>query len=536
MRLLFALAALAPSQAFACGGFFCNPQSPVYQAGEEIVFAVDEDACTVSTHVSIQYEGAADDFAWIVPIAGEPDLFQSSSALFDALRGATDPSYQLNTDINGICELPTPNLALSMADGGEFNDGVTVVREERVGPYETVVLRALSADVLLQWLQTEGYDLPSNLSDVLSPYVADNQYFVALKLASGKDSGDLAPLGMRYDGCSASVPLQLTSIAANADMPVDVYVLGESRAVPDNYMHVTLNDASIDWWTGGANFPQALSTAADEAGGQAFSTTFSGSLEVAEIEVYADTFDESEYAALTDAEVFINRLFEDELLLSAELVSVLMDFIPVPAELEDQGVTSAMYYSCLGCYGAPDTSNFDPQLLAARIASDVIPGLVEAQAALDAHPHLTRLTTTMDPEEMTVDPIFVLNADLPQQVSNVRTAVQKVNCAVLEGQFGAERTLKLDDGRSIKLPSLRWLNAHDTTEIEVIEELTTPAAILIEDFGAEGMGEIVFDYRDQAAIDARRFGRPGCACTTAPSPISLLGLGLLLPVFMRRRG
>ncbi|MCO4748083.1 MAG: DUF2330 domain-containing protein, partial [Proteobacteria bacterium] len=208
MRLsaLALLAAITPTDALACGGFFCDPQQPVYQAGEEIVFVVDEDACEVATHVSIQYEGAADDFAWIVPVSGVPELFPSSSALFSALRTPTDPNYQLSTEVVGACEIPMPSAEFDLAAGVSMEDGVTVVSEERVGPYDTVVLQALNADVLLDWLQTEGYDLPSDLSTVLSPYVADNQHFIALKLASGQDTGDLTPLGMRYDACSASVP------------------------------------------------------------------------------------------------------------------------------------------------------------------------------------------------------------------------------------------------------------------------------------------------------------------------------------------
>ncbi|MCO4747622.1 MAG: DUF2330 domain-containing protein, partial [Proteobacteria bacterium] len=432
-------------------------------------------------------------------------------------------------EVVGACEIPMPSAEFDLAAGVSMEDGVTVVSEERVGPYDTVVLQALNADVLLDWLQTEGYDLPSDLSTVLSPYVADNQHFIALKLASGQDTGDLTPLGMRYDACSASVPLQLTAIAANADMPVDVYVIGESRAVPDNYLHVTMNDASIDWWTGGANFSTALSTAADEAGGQAFSTTYSGPIGDLSINLYSGGFNEADLASYTDAEQFVRRL-TDSVPLSAEVTAVLSDYFTPP-----DGVSPANYFSCMSCWGPVDQSDFDAAVIAARIADEVIPGLEEADAAIGAGSHLTRLTTTMDPEEMTVDPIFVLNADLPQDVSNLHSAEQKVNCGFLEGRDGGERKLMLEDGRVIKLPSRRWQRNHNTTEFELIAELTTPAAILIEDFSAEGPGEIVFDYREDAARDARRFGRPGCACTSAPSPLSMAALALLLPVALRRR-
>ena len=35
--------------------------------------------------------------------------------------------------------------------------------------------------------------------------------------------------------------------AAIDDMPVEVWLLAEHRAVPINYLHVTISDAAIDW-------------------------------------------------------------------------------------------------------------------------------------------------------------------------------------------------------------------------------------------------------------------------------------------------
>jgi MYXO-CTERM domain-containing protein len=530
---------LSAPDALACGGFFCDPLQPVYQAGEEIVFAVDDQACTVEAHVAIQYEGASEDFAWIVPVAGEPDLFTSSSAIFQAIRGATDPVYQLTRETVGICEAATFANDFALAESGvgdEFSDGINVVSTSRVGPYDTVVLQALNSGVLLNWLQNEGYDLPDTLDTALQPYAASNQYFVALKLASGNDVGDLTPLGMRYAGCESSIPIQLTSIAATDDMPIDVYVLGDARAVPDNYLHITLNDAAIDWWTGGANFSSAISRAADEAGGQAFSTTFSGPLAGTGITVWEGSFSEATYASTDDAYAFLSELSSSGMPWSDELIAILSDLIPVPEELEDNGVTPAGFYACMDCWWvAPDLENWDSVIAAERIAAEVIPGLEAAQDTLDAHAHLTRLTTTMDADEMTHDPFFVFNRDLPQEVSNVRRATERVNCGLFEGQRGAERTLVLEDGRKIRLPSRRWVANNQTTEIDLIAELADPAAILIEDFGEEGVGEIIFDYREDAARDARRFARPGCACTSAPSPAALGLLGLLLPLVARRR-
>jgi len=65
--LLFA----APS-AHACGGFFCT-NVPVDQVAERIIFAVNDDG-TIDAYVQINYTGAPDAFAWVVPVPNPPKV------------------------------------------------------------------------------------------------------------------------------------------------------------------------------------------------------------------------------------------------------------------------------------------------------------------------------------------------------------------------------------------------------------------------------------------------------------------------------
>ncbi len=150
------------------------------------------------------------------------------------------------------------------------------------------MLQATNAGVLVEWLQEQDYAIPSDLEPVLAPYLAEHQYFVALKLSSDKDAGDLSPLGMTYCGGAASIPIQLTSVAAIPDLPIEAFVLGPSRAVPDNYLHVRINEAAIDWYAGGTNYRDVVKRAADEAAGQAFATDFSGSTDAYEGRIWND--------------------------------------------------------------------------------------------------------------------------------------------------------------------------------------------------------------------------------------------------------
>src|SRR5215813_11230984 len=87
MAALFGLASLmlvvAPGDAHACGGLFCNARPPdpfaplpVAQNGENVVFSITKDAAggapTLQAHIQILYTGDAAKFSWVVPVEAEP--------------------------------------------------------------------------------------------------------------------------------------------------------------------------------------------------------------------------------------------------------------------------------------------------------------------------------------------------------------------------------------------------------------------------------------------------------------------------------
>ena len=69
LGLALAAAVQAPT-AQACGGFFCS-STPVDQNAERVVFKVRGDGRT-DMIVQITYQGKAEDFAWLLPLAEPP--------------------------------------------------------------------------------------------------------------------------------------------------------------------------------------------------------------------------------------------------------------------------------------------------------------------------------------------------------------------------------------------------------------------------------------------------------------------------------
>ena len=103
LTLVSALAGLllAPGVASACGGFFCNNNTPTVQTGERILFTVEEDS--IRAYVQVYYDGPADDFAWVVPVATVPEVGVGTDEVFTSLDQRTSPKFQIDYQIEEAC-------------------------------------------------------------------------------------------------------------------------------------------------------------------------------------------------------------------------------------------------------------------------------------------------------------------------------------------------------------------------------------------------------------------------------------------------
>ena len=87
--------------------------------------------------------------------------------------------------------------------------------------------------MLKTWLTDNGYIVSDAAAALIDVYVRENKYFVALKLLNGVGVRSIQPIVLTFRGTEACVPLRLTAIAANPDMPVLVWVLvGQAGRAP----------------------------------------------------------------------------------------------------------------------------------------------------------------------------------------------------------------------------------------------------------------------------------------------------------------
>ncbi|MCH8243294.1 MAG: DUF2330 domain-containing protein, partial [Planctomycetes bacterium] len=334
---------------------------------------------------------------------------------------------------------------------GEVEDAVVILQELSVAPFDVKVVGSDDAEALATWLEENDYDLSERGEELIAPYVEEGMNFVALRLRQDKGVGDLQPLIMRYQSERPMIPIRLTAVAAQKDMGVIVWLLGDARAVPINYLHVTPNYTRLNWYAGTfnayASYQGLITAAMNEAGGQGFATDYAGrdpdlvsrlpQVEPlnAELERISTLGDADFVAALARGFVFPQNKILEILRRRLLLPEGNDEFIyQVPALLVD--------------VFTPEELSAGRAAILTELNDDVIDPLAETLAVFDGDPFMTRLYTTLSPEEMTLDPIFDFNPDLEDQALERRA---KMNLQCLSGETHWSVTLGTGTGRDGEL-------------------------------------------------------------------------------------
>ena len=563
----------------ACGCFTPpDPSVPIVQAGERIAFKRSEGK--VTAHIQIQYSGPAEEFGWLLPLPSVPTLQVGTDELFAQLIAQTQPRYALVAEYNGDCWFD-PNNQDSAAGGddgggdaggdGGGEPGSPVVFREDVGPYDAVVLDASSKEAMLTWLDENGFFVPAGTDEAVEPYIREGAYFLALKLLKGQDAGDIQPVVVDYDSEYAMIPIVLTGVAADPNMPVMVWVLGESRAIPRNYFHTEINDAEIDWLNFGSNYIDVITRAVDEAERhQSFVTEYAGTSSIMDgLLNYPERFgDLPELRSINDpieyVEYVLNRGYDSFLpstgrVLGGPLLSALQEQLPVPAgllaELNQQGQGPAAYYFDMRNWLDYDRKQrpelyegldleFDPIDLTALLNERVVQPTLAADALFRDNSYMTRLFTTMSPNEMTRDPVFSFKSDLPD-VSNVHQGTLTYYCGRIneDSPTDTPAVITTENGWELVLPDGPGANPWTNQQ--------WPKSQFIQVVREEGEADSVVDNTDEIAayIEARGLELPGGdgerphrdrdgGCSVGgdgASSAGSLALGALAALFLLRR-
>ena len=133
-----------------------------------------------------------------------------------------------------------------------------VLARERVGPFDTVTLQSDDPRELVEWLRVNDFRIVPAMEPFVALYTAEGMKFLAMKLAPGEDSDAIEPIKMTYSASSPAVPLRLTSVAAQLEMGVKIWILSDQRYGPKNVPDLIINDEDLafdPWnWTNTTRF------------------------------------------------------------------------------------------------------------------------------------------------------------------------------------------------------------------------------------------------------------------------------------------
>jgi len=158
--------------------------------------------------LSVQYNGATEEFAWVIPT--------ETRAKVDAQSGA--PFHELWKATKVVSRAPA-GAVRATAKAGAAPPEVQVLERKIAGPYDVAILKASSGGGLYKWLRDNGFGLNQSTRNALDDYVEKNWHFVAARIRPGKreqttralKNGTIAPLHIQYQAKRLSYPLRVTA-------------------------------------------------------------------------------------------------------------------------------------------------------------------------------------------------------------------------------------------------------------------------------------------------------------------------------------
>ena len=140
---------------------------------------------------------------------------------------------------------PTSAPSGGLAQVASRHQGVTVEANYDVGEYDVSILSAQESDGLVNFLNDNGYRIPSGADAVLGSYIKQKMRFFIAKVNLDRmaklGNGYLRPLQVRYETPKFMLPIRLGTVNANGPQDLIIYALSRNgRVETANYRTVKL--------------------------------------------------------------------------------------------------------------------------------------------------------------------------------------------------------------------------------------------------------------------------------------------------------
>lgn len=243
----------SPRDAQACGGVF--EEAPVIEVpgsssivrDHRIAIAIGRERTVIWDEVRLA--GQPRDFVWITPVKPGTKIELADDEWMTALDVSTQPVVYGPRYASNGCALAgcAAEEDTSTAVPG---DSVFVVKEEILGPYDSVTVRAAGdPDAPYRWLVDNGYEIRDEaVRAVLASYAQAGFDFAALKLHAACNQTSMQPVRIVVPGPDPRILLRMALAGARADVvPITLFVLAEAPYRPANYPATLFDDDLLAW-------------------------------------------------------------------------------------------------------------------------------------------------------------------------------------------------------------------------------------------------------------------------------------------------
>lgn len=250
----------------ACGACISPPGESTVVTGHRMALSISPKQTVLWDQ--IEYAGAPESFAWVLPVKPGAIIQLSTDAFFDTLDATTttqvlQPSISCGGDSSFGCGgnsfdnsgaiAQASDSSCLFCEGESKNGGgfapppVTVVSRGSVGPYSMVTLSTDTPGALNTWLTENGFALDPATQPVVDTYVAEGFDFIALKLLPDKDVRAMKPVRVVQEGANPTLPLRMVAIGTGANVALTLFVISEGRWEAQNFGNTVVPSSLIAW-------------------------------------------------------------------------------------------------------------------------------------------------------------------------------------------------------------------------------------------------------------------------------------------------
>lgn len=269
----------------ACGGCFVPPKQVTVVTDHRMAFSISPQQSVLWDQV--EYSGAPQDFAWVLPVMPGTQIQLSHDAFFAALDALTDPvinapPLQCKPAAGGFACSSSSNGASFAASAAGGSTGVQVLGQSVIGPYDTATIHSTDPNALEAWLTANSYDIPDAIQPVIAAYVAQGFDFIAMRLAPGQGVQAMQPVRVVFPGASLTLPLRMVAAGVGDQVGLTLYVISEGRYEAQNFPNATFDDSKLVWLSAQSisNYEPLAEGIMQQDGGKTWLTEYSAQNEI----------------------------------------------------------------------------------------------------------------------------------------------------------------------------------------------------------------------------------------------------------------